>query len=270
MLDTLLWVAGKLVFPLLDPVLLLFAVLWLCGALVLIKRPKLARRLLLVILVGWTLLSVFRPGAWISWQLEQIVTAPAILPDNVDGIIVLGGSVSTILSTAHGRPEVSGNVDRLLAFAELIRRYPGAQAVYTGGAGALTTQDLKEADVARDLFQRLGLPTERILFERESRSTWENAVLSLEQVSPEPSDTWLLITSARHMPRALGAFEAAGWPSLIPFPVDFRFTKQPPEIFAFNPTIGLVGLRSASYEILGLAWYSMTDRWQRFGVQEAE
>ena len=38
---------------------------------------------------------------------------------------------------------------------------------------------------------------------------------------PGDGETWLLVTSAWHMPRAVGCFRKAGFP-VIPYPVDLR------------------------------------------------
>jgi uncharacterized SAM-binding protein YcdF (DUF218 family) len=80
---------------------------------------------------------------------------------------------------------------------------------------------LSEADVARQLWLDLGVPAERMAFERESRNTHENAVNTLRQIRPKPGETWLLITSASHMPRSMGVFRKAGW-RITAWPVNYR------------------------------------------------
>src|SRR5690606_25620968 len=54
-----------------------------------------------------------------------------------------------------------------------------------------------------------------------SRDTYENAIYSKQLAEPKPGETWLLVTSAFHMPRAVGTFRAAGFP-VVPWPVDYR------------------------------------------------
>ena len=78
-----------------------------------------------------------------------------------------------------------------------------------------------EADVARRLFDALGVPEARVTYEDEARNTWENALLTRRLVEPKPGDTWLLVTSASHMPRSVGAFRQAGW-QVVPWPVNYR------------------------------------------------
>ena len=63
------------------------------------------------------------------------------------------------------------------------------------------------------------------MLETASRNTAENARLSLALANPEPGSVWVLVTSAFHMPRALNSFRAAGWPDVVPYPVDYRTTN---------------------------------------------
>jgi len=106
----------------------------------------------------------------------------------------------------------------------------------------------------------MGLDVSRILFERQSRNTFENATLTHALVRPRAGERWVLITSAMHMPRAIGAFRKAGW-SPIPYPVDFQ-TVGPPR---FTPRIQL-GLRelgrfsTALREWTALAVYRLLNR----------
>ena len=59
------------------------------------------------------------------------------------------------------------------------------------------------------------------MFEAKSRNTWENAVFTRDLVKPKPGETWLLVTSAWHMPRSVGIFRRVGFP-VVPYPVAFR------------------------------------------------
>jgi len=60
----------------------------------------------------------------------------------------------------------------------------------------------KEADTARAVFQRLGIAKDRLLMERQSRNTLENAEFSKAMLNPKPGERWLLVTSAYHMSRS--------------------------------------------------------------------
>jgi putative transposase len=56
-----------------------------------------------------------------------------------------------------------------------------------------------------------GIEPPRIVFETRASNTYQNALYSTELIKPVPSDHWLLVTGALHMPRAFGAFREVGF-----------------------------------------------------------
>ena len=162
---------------------------------------------------------------WLLRPLENRFPAPSA-PGHVDGIVVLGGAVSAAISADRGSPTLNRDADRLVVFAALARRYPDARLVFAGGPPARTADRPSEAEASRELLQRVGVTPGRMLVEDQSRTTWENAVDALAVGRPVPGETWLLITSASHMPRAVGAFRSAGWPPVVPWPVAYRTTRR--------------------------------------------
>jgi uncharacterized SAM-binding protein YcdF (DUF218 family) len=134
---------------------------------------------------------------------------------------VLGGSIAPDVSAARSEVALNESAERLTAVAELARRYPRARIVFSGGTGALIFDEGAEADFALRLFESFGIPRGRVLLEDRSRNTLENAILSKDLARPQPGERWLLVTSAYHMPRAVGIFRKAGFP-VEPYPVDWR------------------------------------------------
>jgi uncharacterized SAM-binding protein YcdF (DUF218 family) len=153
--------------------------------------------------------------------LEDRFPRPAMEPRHIDGIVVLGGAVEQRLTEARGLPALNGAAERMTEPVALMRRHPEARLVFTGGTGSLARGTLSEADVARQLWLDLGIPAERMVFETASRNTHENAVNTFGLVRPKPGETWLLVTSASHMPRSMGVFRKAGW-QITAWPVNFR------------------------------------------------
>jgi uncharacterized SAM-binding protein YcdF (DUF218 family) len=191
---------------------------------------------------------------WLMRPLEEYFPVPE-LPASIDGIIVLGGAEEPGVMAARGWPELNSNADRLVGFVALARHYPGAKLVFTGGAAVPRGGgEVSEADVAAAVFAKLGLDPERVIYERASRNTAENARLSHALIQPKPEETWILVTSARHLPRAVNTFQAVGWP-VLPYPVDF-LTGRPQE-FEFSPLRRLAGFNFLAKESLGLLWYRL-------------
>jgi len=172
-----------------------------------------------------------------------------------DGIIVLGGPIDADISAAHSTPVVRNGADRLFAAAALGRRYPNARIVFTGGSANLISGEAREADYASTLLETLGIARERMIMERRSRNTFENAVLTKALVMPKPGERWLLVTSAYHMPRSIGIFRKVDFP-VEPYPVDWRVGDR---VFSLD-NLSADGLRRtdiAVREWLGLLAYRL-------------
>jgi uncharacterized SAM-binding protein YcdF (DUF218 family) len=176
------------------------------------------------------------------------------------GIIVLGGAVGPELSAARHTPDLNESAERITATAALVRQYPQARIVYSGGNARLVLTGGIEADYAIDLLESLGVARTRVVAERESRNTIENAAFSRRLAQPKPGERWLLVTSAYHMPRAVGVFRRAGFP-VEAYPVDWR-TRGPIDlVLPFESvTAGLRRTDTAVHEWIGLAAYRLAGR----------
>jgi uncharacterized SAM-binding protein YcdF (DUF218 family) len=204
--------------------------------------------------------SIFPVGSWLIAVLEDRFPVLHEVAKPVTGIVTLGGTISQFMTAARGQPALTDGAERLTEFVALARAHPEARLVFSGGSGSLTRQDIKEADSARLFFRQMGLDVSHIIFERQSRNTFENATLTHNLVKPGAGERWVLITSAMHMPRAIGAFRKAGW-SPIPYPVDFQ-TFGPPS-FTINPEVrfsGIGRLSIALREWMALAIYRFLGR----------
>src|SRR5690606_15069884 len=114
-------------------------------------------------------------------------TAPNPMPRPVHGIIVLGGAIDSDMGLHHGTPQLGATADRVAAFVDLGRQYPWAKLVYSSGQGSLSQSGTPEAQMAREVLAGFGFnPGRRLIIEDASRTTYENAVLSLEKVQPKP------------------------------------------------------------------------------------
>ncbi|MBV9653636.1 MAG: YdcF family protein, partial [Acetobacteraceae bacterium] len=219
------FILSKLLWLLLSPGVFLLLVA-LAGLLLLFRAPDRAGRVLLVAGLGTLALVALLPaGNFASLPLEDRFPPPSPMPSHVDGIIVLGGAVETALTESRGLPALNGAAERMTALVELARRYPDARLAFTGGSGSLASGEVSEADVARALWSAMGVPSSRIVFEGLSRNTWENALFLKDLVRPQAGEVWLLVTSALHMPRAVGIFRRAGWP-VVPYPVGYKTARD--------------------------------------------
>lgn len=176
------------------------------------------------------------------------------------GIIVLGGAFETLVSTTRSDIPLNEAAERMTASAMLARRYPEARIIFTGGVGSLLYGGPTEGDLARRFYASLGIPASRITIEEESRDTAENAAFTWPLADPKPGERWLLVTSAYHMPRAVGAFRRVGF-AVEAYPVDYR-TRGLDDLARPFASLG-EGLRRtdvAVREWIGLAVYRMAGR----------
>lgn len=258
-MDSVFFWLSKLAWLIIAPDSLLVILALVTWALLWYGMNRMAKRILGLAAIAMLIVALFPVGEWVLYPLEKRFSANPVLPQKIDGIIVLSGAEDANLSAIWNQVELGDGAERLLAFLALARRYPEAKLVFAGGSGSMVNQAHKGADVAKRLFEQQGLDVSRITFERESRNTFENAVLSKALVKPAPGENWILITSAFHMPRSVGIFCRAGWP-VIPYPVDHR--AWPGNLLRID--LGLAGhlgeMAMGVKEWVGLAAYYATGK----------
>jgi uncharacterized SAM-binding protein YcdF (DUF218 family) len=149
-------------------------------------------------------------------------TYPAQPP--LDGIIALGNGEDAPAPDFWGQTQINEGGERYMAAVELEGRFARARLLFRGGIGALSDVsrvETSEGKMAGHFFRGQGIASERLLLDGQSRNTAENARLSLDLASPAARETWVLVTSAFQMPRAMRSFEVAGWPELVSWQIDY-------------------------------------------------
>jgi len=108
------------------------------------------------------------------------------------GIIVVGGAIDSELSEARGVVELDSSAGGLSRCCSLLRQFPNARIVFSGGSGNLIANSVPEAPIAGRLLEAFGVARDRITLESRSRTTDENARFTRELVGPESGERWLL------------------------------------------------------------------------------
>ena len=255
------FVASKIFWMLASPISLM-----LIGALVgtllgFTRHAGFGRGLALVSILLLIAASVTPLGELMLAPLEdRFPTPPADLAPPA-GIIVLGGAIDDEASAARGQTVFDIDGERLTEAVILAKRYPEARVVYTGGTASLAPgATSSEALEGKKLMTALGVARDRIILEDKSRNTEENARFTAAIVHPKASERWIIVTSAFHMPRAMGVFEKAGFHP-IAYPVGFR-TLGPGRALrvTLDPARNLVIFQIALHEWIGLAAYWASGR----------
>ncbi len=254
------FIASKIFWMLASPIDLLLA-----GALVGVllgygRHARFGRALALAAILILVAAATLPVGLILIAPLEdRFHPPPADLPPP-EGIIVLGGAIDDMASAARGQTVFDERGERLTEAVILAKRYPQARIVYTGGSASLTGRTSTEALQARNFMAAMGVAPERVTIEDKSRNTDENARFTAAIVDPEPSQRWIIVTSAFHMPRAMGVFEKAGFHA-IAYPVAFRTLggECDPRVI-FDPAKNLQIFQFALHEWIGLTAYWASGR----------
>jgi uncharacterized SAM-binding protein YcdF (DUF218 family) len=135
----------------------------------------------------------------------------------------------------RGLVVLGGEPRRLKEALRLMREHSHLRLVMSGPNDA-------EMSLLSNIDKTIGA---RIEIERSSlkirRNTCGNALFSTQMIGPALGDRWLLVTSAIHMPRAIGAFRKAGFP-VEPWPV--YHPDAPPSLrHALHEWVGLIAYR---------------------------
>jgi uncharacterized SAM-binding protein YcdF (DUF218 family) len=231
-----------------------------------------SRVLFLAALAG----AATRRGRWLLWGALGLIAVCAIVPvgglalarleatfpplgspASLDGILVIGGALDAQSFDEWPGSGFTPAFGRLYEAARLAKAFPQARLLDIGGPTPDEPGRRAEADEAAEVLEALGVPRARIEIERRSRNTYENAVNAAAIAHPKPGENWVLITSAFHMPRAMGCFRVAGF-SPRADPVDYRWLGS--VSLGFNVAGGLDDLDLAVHEYFGLVSYRLLGR----------
>lgn len=196
---------------------------------------------------------------WLPYVIENRIEAGAYDIDDIAGVIVLGGAQGHgELAQEHGAYQINDAAERLTTAVALRLQRPDVPIIFSGGSGRLIVPDLREPEINRMFLTDMGVDPSTVEFEDRSRNTHENAVYTAEMIGDRPG-RWLLVTSALHMPRALGCFRQAGV-DVIPYPVDYRIGAPGWSPLLIQPWDRFADLDYAMNEIVGLVTYRILGR----------
>lgn len=182
--------------------------------------------LILVASGGLTFFAIVPVGLWILQSLENYFPQKQNIPEDAKGLIFLGGSFDQEVTLARRDVAYNLHAGRFIQFIELTKKYPHLVCVCTGTP--------LETEIAQREFKALEIDYSSFLFESQSKHTLDNAEKTAKLLNPQSDEKWVLVTSAYHMPRAVGLFRKVGF-HVIPYPVDYRT----PEKVSFSFFLGL-------------------------------
>ncbi len=250
---------SKIIWLLLNPfnIFILFTLLTIILYLVSLKKISIVifftNSLYLIII------SCLPIGNYLIYKIEKEYHVNPSIPDKLDGILILGGSTNPLMYKEFNQISVNDSAERLIESVSIIKKFKNSKVIFSGGSGVINRSDLGHSQVAKLFYKKIGLEETRIIFENDSRNTYENIIFSKKLANPKKNENWLLITSASHMKRAMLIGSKNNW-QFIPYAVDFRTMKK----FSFVPSLNLLSninsLQYGSHEWLGLISYYLMNR----------
>lgn len=252
-------ILGLLAMPSTLAVLATAAGLWLAGR---DGAARAGRRLIAAGLAALLVAGFLPLGNALLWPLEERFSAQkdADLQGPYAGIILLGGFEDGWVSSGRGQLTVNESAERLIEGLRLARLRPEAKVIFSGGVAQVWQPGAGALEPLRRTLLESGIGADRIVLEGASRNTAENAAFTKAMLNPEPGARYLLVTSAYHMPRAMGLFRKAGF-DVEAYPVDYRLKDAGDLLRLFDRIpAGLQRTDLAAGEWLGLFAYWTTGR----------
>ncbi len=216
------------------------------GVLMFIVRRRRVAVLLAAGGMAWVVFwSLPASSLWAGGRLEQLYPyrTPEALP-TAEAIVVLGGS------TASNRPNWFEPYDRRATVSRVdtaARLYHAGRAPLVIVSGAALDGSVSEAQIMANALRQQGVPDAAILQESRSLTTHENAVYTARLLNERQLHRVLVVTSALHMPRAMGVFRkqqveavAASSPPQIVVPDDPAFSFWQPNAHVLSASRSIV------------------------------
>jgi len=262
--DDLFFQLSKISWAFLSPGNLIIFALSLGGLLLAFNKIRAAKIILIPSALISFIIMAYPVSDYLMQPLEARFTMPEKLPANIDGIILLGGGEDLKRSLSWQVAELGIGGDRYIGAAHLAKLYPNAPVIFTGGSGSLTLQNRSgEGAIARKILTTIGIDSNRLVIESKSRNTYEN-FKNTKPLLPRPSKgkttgTYFLVTSAFHMPRAVGVARQQNI-KVIPYPVDYHSNRATLRQWDFDLYDHLKSLEPAWREWIGLTVYYYTGK----------
>ncbi len=247
----------QLFYPLLHPLPFCFLLMAAGLALLWFSRRQNAGKVLAT--AGFAILLLLSYG-WLSGPLLRSLEHTYPAPDeaalaSAKWVVVLGGGSSSDPSLPVTSRPGGTTLARLVEGIRLQRQIPGSRLLLSGAAVFSSGSD---AQAMAAVALALGVPFASIVLDDASPDTETQAVNVARIVKDEPC---VVVTSAYHLPRAIGLFSKAG---LRPVPAPAQFLTS--QNIGFSPldlyptTGGLVRAHIVENEYLGTAWSTLRGR----------
>lgn len=243
------FILKKIISTILMPLPL--AVIFILVALFFLYRKQFLKAKIIVIFsLFWLFIFSYDPVAnRLLYQIESSYPTLHNAPKETRYIYLLGGGHSDDESLPVTSQVSNEAVVRLSEAIRLYRQLEGkAKIIVSGYSGP--NNNTSHAVMQNKLAKSLGIPQKDIIVSPEPQDTEDEAINAKHLIGDK---TFILVTSAYHMKRAMQWFEKQNLhPS--PAPTYHQSTKINQNFSEFFSPIALIKSRVVFHEVLGLLW----------------
>lgn len=224
-------------------------------ALIFTKKRKL-------ILITSLLFFIFITNGFVVTKLISYYETP-LTPisklENYDIGIVLGGAARIVVADTH-RLFLGPSGDRITQAIQLYKLGKIKKILFSGGNGNLSGNKTPESILVRKYLLQIGIPENDLLFEENSKNTYENALFTKEILEKNKLENmnFLLITSSLHMPRSMAIFKKLDY-KVTPFSIDQLYdpTYRDFDFYYVPKTENIQNVENILHEIIGYITYKL-------------
>ena len=192
-------------------------------------------------------------------KIEDYIQPSKYPIQQLTGVIILGGSFQTgLVSKERNEVLLNSSAERLTKTLEIYKKNPRILILFSGFSNEIKPQGWSESDMAKKFFLDQGVKLDNLIFENQSRNTFENIKFSKDIIA-NYKGTWGLITSASHMPRSFFAFKKQSF-ILEPINVDYKTGTSRMFWINFNISSGLSNWSIILHELIGITYYKITNK----------
>ena len=193
-----------------------------------------------------------------TWKIENLIQTQ--IPDNPDGIILLGGSFTHSKRALDENQVGLGDAsERVIEALRLLNNYERTKLLFVADASIGNFHKISEAEQALKFFEMFNINAERLIITKKANNTYQESIEIAEYIKVY-GGKWIMITSALHMPRAITLMQSRDLGKGIVYPYLTDFTSSKPRFsyyFSFNSIDSLDGI---IHEIIGMVAYRITGR----------
>jgi len=253
------FILSKILNFFISPLNILFTITFAVILFFFLNKKKITKFFSLLFIFLFIFFGNYSLAYFLLNKLEDYIKPSKISYSQLTGVVVLGGVINDGL-VAKERNDVSFGeaAERLSKALEIYKKNPRVIILFSGGSGFLIQRGWNDSENAKKFFIDQGVREENLIFENQSRNTFENIIFSKE-ILKDKKGNWGLITSASHMARSFMVFKKNGI-ILEPISVDYKTgtSKIFWLTFDFYKAVKLWNI--LLYEITGIIYYKLTDK----------